>query len=94
MKKIFITIFIINLLLLVGQFAMTSIRATDGEKISSIEVQSQTYALDNLDINNQIYKLMATETVQQFALANNLIPAQTEYWKSPSVASILGSTHE
>jgi cell division protein FtsL len=82
-------IILVNLLLLAGQFFMTSKRATDGEKISNLDTQLSVLSQQNSDLENQILKFSSLSYVYTQAEKMQLVPVKVSYLAPLSVASVI-----
>ncbi len=80
-------IIFINLVLLVGQFLMTSSRATDGARLADLTSQLSSLNQANLDLKNQIYHYSSIPYIYSQAQSDQLAPAQVSYLTPLPVAS-------
>jgi hypothetical protein len=88
-KKITKLIIYVNLLLLAGQFFMTSKRATDGEKISKLDNQLSIVNQQNSQLKNQIFIFSSLSYIQSKTDSLSLVPIKVSYFAPLSVASVI-----
>jgi hypothetical protein len=62
-------------LFLVLQVGLSSWRATDGDRLSSIKADIESIQLENNQIESRIFELTSLDNVSRFALENNMKPA-------------------
>lgn len=89
MKSFFLKLIIfINIALLAGQFYLTSRRATDGAKISQLDVQLKELSQANFDLKNQIFAYSSLSYIYEKSQNLRLAPAKVSFMPPLSIASI------
>ena len=79
-------IIFINFVLILGQFILSSVRATDGIRLSRIQSDLQSVRLANSDLKLQIYSQASLPHVLQLAVDHHFVPAHLSAWAPPAVA--------
>jgi hypothetical protein len=85
--KIINTVIFINLLLLAGQYVISSHRATDGDKVVQLTNQLSEIQAHNNDLNKQIYEYSSISYIRTKAIENKLSPVSVSFLSPLPVAS-------
>lgn len=88
MKKIKLTLIVLTIdaLLLVGQFALTTSRATDGDRLAKLNQLQAELNDQNQNLRLEVYNLSSLPSISAKASAANFAPANTVAWTPPPVA--------
>lgn len=86
-KTLFKFILLLNLCLLVSQWWLTSLRATEGEDLSTIESKISQYREQNNHLQAEIYSFSATARIFESAPAFALSPAKVSFLNAAPVAA-------
>ena len=76
----------INLLLVLGQFFLSTERAADGNRLSRIQSELQSIQLANSDLNLKIYSQSSISRIMELAKARDFVEAKLSAWTPPPVA--------
>ena len=79
-------IIFINVVLILGQFTLSSQRATDGARLDHLQTELQSIRLANSDLSLKIYSQSSLSRVLQLALDRHFIPDHLSAWTPPAVA--------
>lgn len=88
-KKLLILTIIINLVLLGGQYYLSSMRATDGEILADLDQQLNKLTLENQQYHNNISTALSLERIQEFAIRQHLAPVASTFIGPNPVAAVL-----
>lgn len=77
---------IINIILVLGQFFLSTERSTDGPRLSHIQSQLQSIQLTNSDLGLKIYSQSSLVKIMQLAQERHFVEAKLSAWTPPPVA--------
>lgn len=76
----------INLVLVLGQFLLSTERASDGNRLSGLQSELQSTQLANSDLSLKIYSQSSLSRILQLAQERHFIEAKLSAWTPPPVA--------
>ena len=82
-------IIILNLILLAGQFWLTTSRATDGVLLSKTATELTNLETQNHELELDLFQASSLVEISRQAQALHLVPVQTVSWNPLQIAQVL-----